>query len=36
MQTTVKTHKQNVNQTINAWNNDYDICLEPLCNDMEG
>lgn len=36
MQTTVKTYKQNINQTLNAWNNDYDICLEPLCNDMEG
>ena len=36
MQTTVKTYKQNINQTLNAWNNDYDICLEPLCNDMKG
>ena len=33
---TVNTYKQNANQTVNAWDKDYDICKDRLQNDMEG
>ena len=37
MMQTVNTYKNNANQTlVNAWDKDYDICLNRLQNDMEG
>ena len=36
MQAIYNTYKQNANQTlVNAWDKDYDICLDRLQNDME-